>query len=225
MNLASTSTSTRARPNASLKQAGFTLLEVMIAVAILGVGLSAIFSSEVQSAYTAAYARDANTAALLARCKMGEIEEQVLNQGFPAIDDSGEDGCCDDAEVDGFTCEWSIDRIVLPEGYLEEEAGDDGLLDDIAEDQGAQAGVLDSMLSGGGLGLGGGGGFAEMAISIAFPIMKPAIEEQVRRATVTVKWDHEGASRSGSFDVVQYLVAEQASPTGNDDAGDGDPDQ
>lgn len=198
------------RSTPSSKHAAFTLIEVMIAIAILGVGLSAIFSSEVQSIYTAAYARNSNTAALLARCKMGEIEEQVMNEGLPAIDDSGSDGCCEDAEVEGFTCEWSIDRVVLPEGFLEEGAG--GQLDELAGDEGAQTGALDSALGGGGM---GGGGFAEMAISIAFPVMKPAIEEQVRRATVTVKWEFEGASRPGSFDVVQYLVAPQAPPDPN----------
>ena len=188
----------------------FTLLEVMIAVAILGVGLAAIFGSEVQSVYTAAYARNANTAALLARCKMGEIEEQVLNEGFPAIDDKGEDACCEDAEVEGFTCEWAIDRVVLPDDFLEgEEEGADSTLGALADDEGAQTGALDSALGGGGM---GGNGFAEMAIGIAFPVMKPSIEEQVRRATVTVRWDMDGASRSGSFDVVQYLVAEQPPP-------------
>lgn len=191
------------------RSAAFTLIEVMIAIAILGVGLSAIFSSEVQSVYTAAYARNSNTAALLARCKMGEIEEQIMNEGLPAIDDSGNDACCEDAEVDGFTCEWRIDRVVLPEGFLEEG---DGQLDELAGDEGAQTGALDSALGGGGL---GGNGFAEMAIGIAFPVMKPAIEEQVRRATVTVKWEFEGASRPGSFDVVQYLVAPQAPPDPN----------
>ena len=56
---------------------------------------------------------------------------------------------------------------------------------------------------------------AEMAIGIAFPVLKPAIEEQVRRATVTVTWKHH--RRDMSFDVVQYIVAEQppADPTAN----------
>jgi hypothetical protein len=47
---------------------------------------------------------------------------------------------------------------------------------------------------------------ASMVMSYAFPIMKPLIEEQVRRATVTVRWN-EGSSVQ-SFDVVQFLVNE-----------------
>lgn len=187
----------------SAANAGFTLLEVMIAVAILAVGMTVIFASEVQSVHTAAYARRMNTATLLARCKMGEIEEQIQLEGFPAVDDSGEDECCEDAETEGFTCEWSIDRVVLPDNYLEGE--EEGSVANFG-DEGAQTDAIDSTLAGAAM---GGDGFSEMAIGIAFPVLKPAIEEQVRRASVTVRWD-DGGSRPGSFDVVQYLVAEQA---------------
>lgn len=186
--------------------AAFTLLEVMIAVAILAVGLTVILSSEVQSVHTASYAERMNVATLLARCKMGEIEEQVRVEGFPAVDDSGEDECCEDAEMPGFSCEWSIDRVVLPDGYMEEGEGSNlSELSGGLGDEGMQTEVLDSTLTGAAM---GGDGFAEMAIGIAFPVLKPAIEEQVRRASVTVRWD-DGGSRPGSFDVVQYLVAEQ----------------
>ena len=58
--------------------------------------------------------------------------------------------------------------------------------------------------------LGGGSdtsGLAEMAIGLAYPVLKPHIEEQVRRVNVEVFW-LEGQSER-SFDVVQYVVAEQ----------------
>lgn len=193
---------------------GFTLIEVMIAVAILGLGLTAIFSSEWTAIHMGHSAQKMNIAALLARCKMGEIEEQVMREGFPAVDDSGSDACCEGGEIEGFTCEWSIDRVVLPDAYLEgaENEGDGALgeLSSVASDEGTQTGALDSMLGGGGAIA--GGGMAEMAIGIAFPVMKPAIEEQVRRATVTVQWEAglDNNTRNVSFDVVQYLVAEQA---------------
>lgn len=193
---------------------GFTLMEVMVAVGILALGLTAIFSSQGQAIKVGTRAQHMNVAALMARCKMSELEEQVMKEGLPAVDDSGRDGCCEDAELEGFECEWRIDRVVLPDDALAEEglegegeggeeaAGPAGIL----SDENAQTGAIDSMLGGGG-GLGGGDGFAEMAIGIAFPVLKPAIEEQVRRATVVVRW-REGTS-TREFDVVQYLVAEQ----------------
>ncbi|MCU0676634.1 MAG: prepilin-type N-terminal cleavage/methylation domain-containing protein [Myxococcota bacterium] len=193
---------------------GFTLMEVMVAVGILALGLTAIFSSQGQAIKVGTRAQHMNIAALMARCKMSELEEQVLKEGLPAIDDSGRDGCCEGAELEGFECEWRLDRVVLPDDALTEEglegeegeggegAGPTGIL----SDESAQTGAIDSMLGGGG-GLGGGDGFAEMAIGIAFPVLKPAIEEQVRRASVVVRW-REGTS-TREFDVVQYLVAEQ----------------
>ena len=54
---------------------GFTLLEVMIAVAILGLSLTAIFSSEVGAANVAARARRQNVAATLAVEAMIETED------------------------------------------------------------------------------------------------------------------------------------------------------
>ena len=44
-----------------------------------------------------------------------------------------------------------------------------------------------------------------MAMNLAFPVLKPQIEEQVRRATVTVKWQE--GDREKSFDVVHFLVS------------------
>lgn len=180
----------------------------MISVAILAIGMTAIFASEVQSIDAGTTAQGYNIASLMARCKMGEIEEEIANQGLPAIDAKGDDACCEGAEIDGFTCEWAIDRVVLPDDALMgEEEGEEGSL---LSDSGSQTGVLDGMLSGasplGGAG-GGGDAMAEMAIGIAFPVLKPSIEEQVRRATVTVNWAHH--RREMSFDVVQYIVAEQ----------------
>ena len=197
---------------ATKRIAAFTLLEVMVAVGILAIGLTAIFSSEGQAIRVAHRARNMNIATLLARCKMEELEEQVIRDGMPAVDDHGRDGCCEGAEVDHFSCEWNIERVVLPdegEAYEDEEgeSAGGGLLDGVVGDEGSQTAALDGMLSGAG-GMGGvGDAFTEMAIGIAFPVLKPAIEEQVRRASVTVQWKE--GEREHSFDVIQFLVAEQ----------------
>lgn len=190
---------TRAR-----KHAGFTLLEVMVAVAILALSLTAIFSSQVGAMRTAARSRHVNTASLLARCKMGELEEQFANEGLPAVEDNGRDECCEGAEMTGYRCEWSVVRVVLP-GTTDDEGGED-------DDASGLPGMGDS--EGPALAMGdflGGGtdtsGLAEMAIGLAYPVLKPHIEEQVRRVTVEVFWPEGETERS--FDVVQYVVGEQ----------------
>lgn len=211
-----------------MKKDGFTLLEVIVAVAILAIALTAIFSSEAGSIQVAHRARKITVASLLARCKMGELEEQITREGLPAIELTGSDECCEDAEQPGFTCDYLVERIVLPDLAPQEEDEEAatnaaGLNKSATGDQAnAEPPSLDEMLAST---AGSGDGLAQMAMSYAFPILKPAIEEQVRRATVTVRW-HEG-TRERSFDVVQYLVAEQppaatTTPEGDQGGTDGE---
>lgn len=201
-------------------QQAFTLMEVMIAVAILGVALTAIFSSEVVATKVGYRARDMSIATSLARCKMGEVEEQMMTDGFPSVEASGRDVCCEDAEVEGFSCEWKVERVVLPSSVGTDEEDEEGSSEGeeaapTGAEIGAAAGVtsLDELMAGG-TGA-GGGGLASTAMTYAYPIIKPAIEEQVRRATVTVRW--KSAFKEQSFDVVQYLVAESGIATGQGD--------
>lgn len=189
---------------------GFTLLEVMIAVAILGLSLTAIFSSEVGAANVAARARRQNTAATLARCKMGEIEEMIAIEGLPLVEKKDTDSCCEHAPVEGYECEWIVERIILPEfGTDEDDEGEQRDSRDRSNQQltetfdqvSREGGVPEEVIAG------DAGNLAILALQLGFPILKPYLEEQVRRATVTVRWT-EGPREVG-FDVIQYLVSEQ----------------
>lgn len=198
-----------------MNRSGFTLLEVMIAIAILGISLAAIFSSEVGAANIAARARRQNVAVTLARCKMGEIEEIIAIEGLPALEKKDTDSCCEHAPVEGYECDWIVDRIILPEfGTGDDESDDDeggdgnnpreivnAAVDDVTESGGPTEQAL----------AGESGNLAMLALQIGFPILKPFFEEQVRRATVTVRWK-EGPKQRG-FDVTQYLVSDQPAPT------------
>ena len=75
----------------SKKNSGFTLLEVMIAMAIIAITLVAVFGSQSQSLSLANEAKFSTTAALLAQSKMAEIE--TLNPGdlVSGSGDFGED--------------------------------------------------------------------------------------------------------------------------------------
>jgi general secretion pathway protein I len=110
---------------ASQSRRGFTLLEVMVAVAILAIGLSAVFSAEAGSVRTAQRARKMGLATMLVRCKMGEIEEDLAKKGLPAIYAAGSDKCCKDAEIEGFKCKWELQPIVLPDTMFGEDEDKD----------------------------------------------------------------------------------------------------
>ncbi|MBX7191217.1 MAG: prepilin-type N-terminal cleavage/methylation domain-containing protein [Sandaracinaceae bacterium] len=209
----------RAVAPASAAASGFTLLEVMVAVAILGITLVSIFSSEAGAIRMAGRARLLTTASLLARCKMGEIEEEVLRTGFPAVSSQGSDECCEGGEVEGFSCEWEISRVVIPDqmpASEDEEGEGGGLLGGLLGGAGGAQGAPGAppaappspaeMLSGSMM-AGGGNMISQLAMQFVLPMLKPIIEEQIRRATVTVRWrEGEGTQE---FDVVQFLVAEQ----------------
>jgi general secretion pathway protein I len=53
---------------------GFTLLEVMVALSIIAIALTAVFGSQSQSLMLANEARFSTTAALLAQMKMAELD-------------------------------------------------------------------------------------------------------------------------------------------------------
>jgi len=191
---------------------GFTLLEVMIAVAILGLALTAIFSSEVGASNIAQRAKRQHVATTLARCKMGEIEEVIAIEGLPLVDKADEDNCCDHAPVEGYECSWIVERVILPELGADDsdEDSDDELserdrtnqrLNETYESITEQGGTPEEVVAG------DAGNLALMALQIGYPLLKPFFEEQVRRATVSVRWK-EGDKERG-FDVIQFLVSEQ----------------
>lgn len=122
-------------------RAGFTLLEVMVSMAILAIALGAVFASEAGSVKMATRARKLGWATTLVRCKMGEIEEQIAKEGFPAIMGEGEDKCCKDAEIQGFTCKWQIEAVSMPDTMFNPEEGEgEGDGDEEGDDKDGKSG-------------------------------------------------------------------------------------
>ena len=69
---------------------GFTLLEVLVAVSILGLGLTTILSSQVGLFSSASHGQNLTRAVGLARCRMNETELDLLKNGFPLTDQTDE---------------------------------------------------------------------------------------------------------------------------------------
>src|SRR5712692_5878851 len=62
--------------------AGFTLLEVIVSMAILGLALMAIFDLNAGAVAMHAYTKKLTVASLLARSKMIDIEQDLYDKGF-----------------------------------------------------------------------------------------------------------------------------------------------
>jgi general secretion pathway protein I len=94
---------------------GFTLLEVMISLAILAISLVAISGLNGGAVAMEAYSRRATEATLLLRAKMNDVEEQLQKDGFSDFDDEKR-GTFDDEGARGFA--WRAE-ILKPDVQLD----------------------------------------------------------------------------------------------------------
>jgi general secretion pathway protein I len=206
----------------------FTLLEVMVAMGILAMGMTMLLSSQAGLFASAKRVQDETYAASLMRCKMSEVEQDLLVDGFPLIEQSDSGPCCEDFEGD-FTCEWTIQTVQLPEPapFTEsEEFGEDGeesslpATDPSATPFGSPMGDAAALLPMSGDALSGvdgmgdlagtlgesaaGGGMIGMALSLVYPTLKPMLEASIRKVKVAVVW-REG-EKERRFEVIQYVA-------------------
>ncbi|MDB4990266.1 MAG: ral secretion pathway protein, partial [Myxococcaceae bacterium] len=86
-------------------------------------------------------------ATLLARCKMAEVEEKVAKEGWPGDLIEGHDECCEEGAHDGFTCDWKVERIKLPDAEEDEDTDKetDKAKDGKSGAGGKGGGVLDAL--------------------------------------------------------------------------------
>lgn len=118
----------------------FSLLEVMVAVAILGLVLTVILSAQGGIAASNRAAAKAGYATTVARCKMTEVEERLLKLGYPEIDQVDTDiACCDDSDPYGFRCDTRVEKVVLP-NPPSNSLGDGGFLS-LSGSRGASTGA------------------------------------------------------------------------------------
>jgi len=93
------------------KCSGFTLLEVMVAMAIIAIALTAVLGSQSQSLSLASEAKFSTTAAFLAQSKMAEIEAEKPEDLTSDSGDFGED-------FPGYRWDLTVNDVTLdePEG-------------------------------------------------------------------------------------------------------------
>lgn len=203
---------------------GFTLLEVLVAIAILGLGLTIVLSAQTGVFWSYARARHLSQAPGLLRCKMAEIELDMLKLGFPLMDEADDGACCEEEDIEGYSCDWTVNKVVLPElpdsdpfASGEGDAGADGAgslgafgaLASLQQSggsglgEGAGVGDLAQMLGGGGV----MGGIGPMVMGFVYPDLKPMLESSIRKVTVTVRW-REGES-DRELSAIQYITNPQ----------------
>ncbi len=202
---------------------GFTLLEVMVAMAILALGLTIILSSQAGLFAATRRVQNETHAASLMRCKMSELEVDLLVDGFSLLEQTDSGECCEDEDEGDFRCEWTIQTIELPQpASFDKTGGDeddsDAEMDDSTAGLGQVAGVLGGSalkdvggvddlagtLGGAAEGAAEGGGIVGMALGMVYPTLKPMLEASIRKVKVAVIWDE--GEKERRFEVTQYVT-------------------
>lgn len=210
---------------------GFTLLEVLVAISILGLGLAVILGSQMGMFASAAHSEKLTHAVFLARCKMTETELELMTEGYPLIDQSDSGECCEDDDSE-YTCNWRVEKIELPqpgsfvppEGQTDLDAGlgdVPGTTNEVGlgSDLGA-LGAVNSLENPSGLpgedplaslaSLGseeGAAGLGAMVMTLVYPDLKPMLEASIRKITVTVQWKE--GNNDKDFSITQYVTDPQ----------------
>ena len=167
-------------------QRGFTLLEVMAAVAILALTLVVLLDVITNNVRATTHAQMMTTATLLARGKVVAVEDIVLQKGFQNMDQTQE-GTFEEEGAPLFSWQSKIEKIELPTDGVQKAQKQAGDLSQKKDPMQALTGMVGTVV----------GGFIE-------PI-RVGLEESVRRVTVRVFWTERGRPQQ-SIEVVTYLT-------------------
>ena len=191
----------------------FTLLEVLVALAVLSMGLMAVADLAGTSLRQHGYARDLTVATALARGKMAELEETYEDKGFKDFDETEEGDFADQGHPE---FAWRVelkkpDTTLGPEqllGVLLGQGGADASTQELlqkllgvgqAGGTGGQAGAL-----AGGQAQGAPGGLLGGVLSAQLTAFGEQLKKSFRQLTLTVAW-RDGRDRH-QFDVTTHLV-------------------
>jgi general secretion pathway protein I len=167
---------------------GFSLLEVMVAMAILAVALVVLVGITTQNVRATQHARQVTVATFLSRAKMSDVEDQILQEGFVDNDETEEGDFAEQGKAE-FRWKTLIEKVELPTDITQQtqEAVQDQTQQQSGNPLMAMAGLM--------------GGFMTTLIE---PI-RVGLQESVRRVTVRVAWDEPGRAEQ-SFEVVTFMT-------------------
>jgi prepilin-type N-terminal cleavage/methylation domain-containing protein len=176
---------TRARTRRGLAT-GFSLLEVLVSLAILAMSLVILSRIVTGNVVAANHARMTTAATFLARSRISMMEQSLLEYGFGELD--GEDrGTFAEEGFPRFRWYSYVERIELPANATQK-------VQDVASQKTQSNNPLD-MLS----------GFMGGFMSTLLEPIRLGLQESVRKLTVKVMWDEPGKPEQ-FFEVVTFLT-------------------
>jgi general secretion pathway protein I len=209
------------------KSRAFTLLEVVIALAILAVSLVAILDINSQAVYSHIYAKKLTIATLLARSKMVDLEQKLHDTGMTPDD---EEDAGDFSEEGWPSYKWRA-KIIAPKtnglspeqlfGALfnipmgmgtDKDSKGGGMLSSLFGSGGSSSkdGAAGAALAGAGGAAAGAGGLAALGPMAGmaqqqFTMMVDQLQKAVREVHLTVTWKE--GKLTESLDLVTHVVS------------------
>ncbi len=122
------------RRGGSHGERGFTLLEVVIALAILALYLGVLLEVQVTSLHAAGRSRDMSIASMLARSKMIDVEQKLFDEGF-TLGEIEEQGDFTDEGRPDFKWKYKVSEVELDLSTIGALCGED-------DEEGACGGML-----------------------------------------------------------------------------------
>lgn len=223
----------RAAPPITGPARGFTLVEVMLALGILGLALVILVKSVAGNVTAAGESYYMGVATDLARLKMNELEEKLLDEGFQESEQE-EDGDFSDEGFPGVKWKAVIQPAELPSfeklaGLANAQPGEEGAGGGSGSGSGSgeeggegaldkfQSSALGQMIGafGGGFGgMGGGGGSGAIDtqgeaqtsgfIQTYYALVQQVLKASIRKITLTISYDT--GLRKEEFKVVLYVT-------------------
>ena len=164
-----------------MKARGFTLLEVMVAIAILSSALVVLLEINTRNIAATNHARMMTTATQLARAELVRLEDDLDDKGYPDLDDTRQGNFADDG-LPMFRWEAHIEKIELPGNLADQasKAATDKQTSSLAQSASSSLGGFNPTS-------GGVGGAASVVLG-QFDMIRNAIEQSIRKVTLRIYW-------------------------------------
>lgn len=177
------------------KEAGFTLLEVLIAFAILASALVVLMGTMANAGQQSVFANDLTIASQLARSKMIDIEYELMEEGFSDMNETFRGDFRDEGYPE-YTWEARVLPVEIPESSKEEFLAQINSQLFSGESDGA---------------LQGNAAFSAMLPMLIgqLPEMINQIGKKVRRVNLVVEFPY--GNKAYPLKLTQYVVEEQES--------------
>lgn len=180
--------------------AGFTLLEVMISLAILGSALVILSQSHQNSVRAANRAKMMTVAVLLARYKMVDVEDDLFEDGFSEFEEVDK-GDFKDEGFDRYEYELRVDKVELPKNVDPSSMTDlfggssdsSGTSSSTSDTSSAEGGKMSAMQMVGGT-----------IMAKQYQLIRAVLEQAIRRVQLKVTWKE--WNRSKEITVVGYFT-------------------